>query len=195
MFPLWLKLAATIPVVIILGIYWIKYGPGNFLWFSDIAMIGAVSALWLENSLIASTQTVAVLLPELVWNISFFGQLLTGKRVTGLTDYMFEPQRPLYLKALSLFHVPLTPLLVWIVWRLGYDPRALVAAALMCWIVLPLCYWFTSPQRNVNWVRGPGGEGTVQKFMPPLAWVGFLMFVVFPLIYLPTHFLLKTLFS
>jgi hypothetical protein len=137
---------------------------------------------------------VPVLLPETVWNVSFFGRLLTGRRISGMTDYMWDP-RPRYLKALSLFHVPLPPLLVYMVYKLGYDPRALPAMLLLCWIVLPLCYWFTPKQRNVNWVHGPGGEGTVQTWMPPLAWLAVGAFVIFPLIYLPTHFLLLVLFG
>lgn len=194
MIPLWLKLAYTLMTVVILVIYWRKYGPANFLWFSDIALIGGVPALWLENSLIASTLTVGLLLPETLWNISYFGRLLTGRRITGLTDYMFETDRPRWLRALSLFHVPLMPVLVWVVWRAGYDPRGLPAMLLVCWIVLPVCYAFTDPQRNINWVIGPGGEG-VRTRMNPLAYLALLMFVVSPLVYVPTHFILKAVFA
>ena len=180
--------------MVVLVIYWHKYGPANFLWFSDIALIGGVPALWLENGLIASTLTVGLLLPETLWNVSYFGRLLTGRRISGLTDYMFERERPRWLRMLSLFHVPLMPVLVWVVWRLGYDPRGLPAMLLLCWIVLPACYAFTDPQRNINWVYGPGGEG-VRTRMHPLAYLALLMFVVSPLVYLPTHFLLKVLFT
>ncbi len=195
MFPLWLKLSYTICVVVILAIYWFKYGPGNYLWFSDIALIVTVPALWFESSLLASMMAVAVLIPEGVWNVSFFSRLLTGLRVTGMTDYMFEPQRPLYLKLLSLFHVPLPILLVWMVYRLGYAEQAWQAMTVLAWVVLPLTYWLTDPFKNVNWVRGPGGEGAVQKRMPPLAYLGFLM-IFFPLaVYLPTHWLLAAIFA
>jgi hypothetical protein len=130
-----------------------------------------------------------------VWNLSYFWQLLTGRRISGLTDYMFETDRPRFLKMLSLFHVPLPPLLLWMVYKMGYDSQALLAQTLLAWIVLPLCYWFTRPFKNVNWVRGPGGEGVAQKWMHPLAWLGVMM-LIYPLLwYLPTHFLLKALFS
>jgi hypothetical protein len=192
--PLWLKLAYTLMTVVILVIYWRKYGPANFLWFSDIALIGGVPALWLENSLIASTLTVGLLLPETLWNISYFGRLLTGRRITGLTDYMFDHGRPRWLRGLSLFHVPLMPVMVWVVWQTGYDPRGLPLMLLICWIVLPVCYAFTNPQRNINWVFGPGGEGVRTK-MHPLVYLGLLMFVVSPLVYLPTHLLLSRLLA
>lgn len=191
--PLWLKLIYTICVVALLAIYWVKYGPSNYLWFSDIALIGAVPALWFESSLIASVLTVAVLLPETLWNVSFFGRLLTGRRISGLTDYMWD-SRPMYLKLLSLFHIPLPILLVWMVYKFGYDSRALVGMLVLCWIVLPITYWLTPPERNINWVHGPGGEGSRQQWMHPYAWLALDMFVIFPLIYLPTHFLLLALF-
>lgn len=195
MIPLWLKIGYTCLVAGILVIYWFKYGPGNYLWFSDIALIVAAPALWFESSLLASMMAVGVLLPEVVWNSSFFTRLVTGVRITGLSDYMFEPDRKGYLKALSLFHIPLPILLVWMVWLLGYDPRALAAMTLLAWIVLPLTYVLTPPERNVNWVRGPGGEGARQTRFHPLVYLALLM-IGFPVVvYLPTHFLLLVLFG
>jgi hypothetical protein len=181
--------------LVIIVIYWRKYGVGNFLWFSDIALIGAVPALWFEQRLLASMLALSVLLPEVAWNVSYFGQLLTGKRISGLTDYMFEAERPTYLKLLSLFHVPLPPLLLWMVYRMGYDDNALLAQTLLAWVVLPMSFWLTRPFKNVNWVRGPGGEGVVQEWMHPLAWLGVMM-LAFPLLwYLPTHFILRAAFG
>lgn len=192
MFPLWLKLAYSAMTIVVLLVYWRKYGPANYLWFSDIALIGGLLALWLENSLVASAVTVGVLLPELLWNLSFFGRLLTGRRISGLTDYMFEPERPLWLRALSLFHVPLTPVLVWALWKLGYDPRGLPVMMVLCWLVMTVCYCFTEPRLNINWAFGPGGEG-VRTTLNPLVYLGLLMFVVFPLLYVTTHLLLAGL--
>lgn len=40
---------------------------------------------------------------------------------------MFEASPPRYLRALSLFHVPLPIGLLWLVTRLGYDRRAWLA--------------------------------------------------------------------
>ena len=193
MIPLWLKLAYTLFVAIIVAVYATKYRRSNFLWFSDIALLATVPALWFESPFLASMMAVGVLLPEGLWNLSFFVQLLTGKRVSGLADYMFDARRPLYLRALSLFHVFLPPLLVWMVARLGYEPAAWIAQTVLTWVVLPLCYWLTNPALNVNWVFGPGNRP--QRRMAPLAYLGLLM-VGFPvLIFLPTHLLLRSLFG
>jgi len=191
--PLWLKLSYSALVAIILPIYYRRYGPGNFLWFSDIALIVTVAALWLESSLLASMMAVSVLLPELVWVVSYLSGLLTGRAATGLAGYMFDKRLPLYLRNLSLFHLILPPLLFWLVYRLGYDSDALLAQSALAWLVLPLCYRFTKREENVNWVHGPAGKP--QSLMPPLAYLLISMFAFPLLIYLPTHLLLQTLFE
>jgi hypothetical protein len=186
--PLWLKIAYTLFVLLTVAVYAVKYPLSNFLWFSDIALLMTVPALWLESSLLASTAALGVLLPELLWNLSYFGQLLSGRRISGLADYMFDPGKPRYLRALSLFHVFLPLLLLWMVHSLGYDARALPLQCAIAWVVLPWCYRFTDPADNVNWVFGPGGRQ--QTRLPPLAYLMLLM-AGFPLlIYLPTHALL-----
>jgi hypothetical protein len=107
MIPTWFKLGYTVFVVIVVAIWLRYYGWRNLLWFSDIALIGAVPAFWLEDARIASVLAVAVLLPEMLWNVDLAGRLLLRRRISGLTDYMFEQDRPPVLRRLSLFPVPL----------------------------------------------------------------------------------------
>jgi hypothetical protein len=190
MIPLWIKIVYTLFAVITVAVYAVKYPLGNFLWFSDIALVLTVPALWLESSLLASMMAVGVLLPEGFWNAGYFGRLLTGKRLEGLTDYMFDVRKPRYLRALSLFHVFLPVLLVWMVSRLGYAPQALMAQTILAWIVLLLTYWLTDPSLNVNWVFGP----EKRTWLPPLGHLAFLMIAYPVLLYLPTHLLLRALF-
>ena len=188
--PLWLKLSYTAFVVVTVAVYSVKYPLWNFLWGSDIALIATVPALWLESSLLASMMFIGILLPEIVWNLAFFGRLLTGKRWVGLTDYMFDPTKPRYLRAISLFHVFLPPLLLWMVARLGYDSDALLGQTLLTWVLLPLTYRLADPKvENVNWVFG--WTSKPQTRIPPLAYLGLLMIGSPLLIYLPTHLVLK----
>lgn len=183
----------TLFVAVLTPIYWMRYGPSNFLWFSDIALFGTLLALWLESSLIASMMAVAVLLPELAWNIDYFGRLLFGRELLGIASYMFDETIPVCLRGLSLFHVALPPLLLWSLYRLGYAPNALRAQTLLAWIVLPLSYPFAhAPEHNINWTRGFGEQ---QLWMPDWMWVGMLMLGIPLLIYWPTHLLLRSLFG
>lgn len=97
--PLWLKISYTLFVAGLVPVYWVHYGPAHFLWASDIALLAMVAALWRASRFIASAMAVAVLLPELAWNLDFFTRLIAGRGLTNLdaTAYMFDPAQPLYL--------------------------------------------------------------------------------------------------
>ncbi|BAU50087.1 membrane protein [Sulfurifustis variabilis] len=189
-FPPWIKVPYTVFVGLLVPVYWVAHGPANFLWFSDVALFGVLIVLWFEHRLLASMMALGVLLPELAWNVGFFGKLLTGTDVVGLAGYMFDPSIPLAVRGLSLFHVFLPPLLLWTVYRLGYDERALRAQTLLAWAVLPASALVATPENNVNWALG-WGDHVPQPWMPGWLWVGFLM-AAFPLVvYLPTDRLLR----
>lgn len=188
MIPLWLKLAYTALTAWILAVYWVRYGWRNYLWFSDVALIGLVPALWLESAFLASMMSVGVLLPELLWNVSFFVQLLTGRRVSGLTDYMFERDRALYLRALSLFHVVLPAVLLYLLLRLGYEPAAFPAMVLLGWAVLLASYHLTEPDKNINWVRQLGA--TPQRRLSAPLYLAAVMIAYPLLVFLPAHLIL-----
>lgn len=192
MIPLWFKLGYTVFVVIIVAIWLRYYGWRNLLWFSDIALIGAVPAFWLEDARIASVLAVAVLLPEMLWNVDLAGRMLLRRRISGLTDYMFERERPLLLRWLSLFHVPLPLVLLWLLAAHGYAERiALPGGVLLAAVVLPLSRAVSAPDKNINWSWGPG---PVQSRLPAPVYVAvlFLGFVV--LVFVPTHAILRNTF-
>lgn len=196
--PLWIKVAVVGFLCVLVPAYWHHYGPQNFLWFSDLALFMAAAALVLEEHRpvagrwLASMAAVSVLLLEVAWNLDFFARLLFGVEVLGLADYMFESHRPLFIRLLSLFHVPMPPLLLWMVWRLGYEPRAWLTQTAVAWVVLPCSYWLGTPEQNINWTHGPG-DGP-QRWMPQVLYLALLM-ALFPLcVYLPTHLLLRRLF-
>jgi hypothetical protein len=187
------KIAYTAFVLLVAVIWWRHYSWRNFLWFSDIAFIGAVPALWLESAAIASVLAVAVLLPEILWNVDFVARLLLRRRITGLTDYMFESARPRLLRGLSLFHVPLPLVLLWLVREYGYDARVgLAGAIVLAAVVLPWSRAVSTPARNINWTYGLGSRRSTWS---PVRYVLvlFVAFVVF--VFLPTHVLLQALFG
>src|SRR5437762_3416415 len=159
------KIFHTLFVCILVPVYWRYYGPANFLWFSDLALLLTWAALWLESPFLASMQAVSVVLLELVWIVDFLVRLTTGYRLVGIADYMFEDDKPLFVRALSLFHVLLPFLLIWLVYRLGYDRNAWMAQTVLAWTVLLLCFFFTEPSRNINWVFGLGKQA--QTLIPP----------------------------
>jgi len=189
MIPFWFKLAYTAFVLYVGVIWWRNYGWKNFLWFSDIAFIGAVPAMWLENAALSSVLAVAVLLPEILWNVDYAGRLLLRRRITGLTDYMFEPERPLLLRGLSLFHVPLPLVLLWLLAAYGYDDRVgLPGAIVLALVVLPWSRWVSTPDKNINWTYG---LGRVQTRWPAWQYMTVLIVGFVVLVFVPTDWLLR----
>src|SRR3989454_4878448 len=140
--PLWVKLLYTAFLAVLVPFYWRSYGPVNFLWFCDIALRVTLPALWLESPFLSSLEAVAIAFPQLCWAVDFTAHL-AGIHLLGLADYMFEPRIPLFVRGLSLFHGWLPFLLLWMVWRLGDDRRAVATQTGGCIALLPLCFFFT----------------------------------------------------
>jgi hypothetical protein len=190
--PLGLKVVYTLFVGALVPIYWRQYGPANFLWFSDIALLALVPALWLENALLVSMLAISVVFFEALWNADFFLRLATGKSLIGLSAYMFDPKISLCIRGLSCFHLVLPLLLLWMLYRLGYDQRAFLWQTMVALVVLPLSYLASNARENVNWVYGFGENP--QRILPAPLFVILLM-LLFPLaVYLPTHLLFVRIF-
>ena len=100
---------------------------------------------------------------ELAWTIDF----LVGGRFIGIAAYMYDSKLPLYLRSLSLFHLALPPTLLFLLYRFGYDRRALIYQTLLTWVVLIVTYVATDPEKNINWVFGPGNKP--QQLVAPIA--------------------------
>jgi hypothetical protein len=117
--PLWLKLAYTGFMAVLVPVYLRNYGPTNFLYFCDVALIITLVGIWIESPLLVSMCAVGIIASQTLWLIDFFSNLI-GHPLTGLTDYMFMADHSLFLRGLSPFHGWLPILLVYLVWRLGY---------------------------------------------------------------------------
>ncbi len=192
MTPLWLKIACTLFLCLLVPINWKQYGAINFMWFSDIALFMTGEAFWLRSGLLASMAALAVLLPEIAWNADFFFRLAVGKKGLGLSNYMFDPRISAWVRAVSLFHVWLPVLLVWMLYRFGYDGRALLWQSLVATVVVPLSYLLGNSKDNVNWVYGFGEAP--QRIMSPRLFAVAMTVAVPVVIYVPTHLLLRHLF-
>ena len=165
--------------------------PGKLFWFSDLALLIGLAALWLESPLLASMQAVSRGFAGTVWNVDFFVGLITGKQILGLAEYMFKSDKPLWLRGLSLFHLPLPIIFLWQVCCFGYDTRAWIAQTGLFWLVMPVCFFFTRPEENINWVFGPGNQP--QRKIPAGLYLILLLIGAPMFIYLPTHLLLSAL--
>src|SRR5688572_17158036 len=152
--PLWLRTVYTLFIVILVPVYGVHYGPENFLWFSDIALLSICFAMWLRSRLIVSMMAVGVLFLELLWTIDFVWSVVAHRPLLGMSNYMHDPNIPLLVRGLSLFHLFLPVIITWLLQRWGYDRRALGAQTVLAWIVLPLTFAVTDPSKNINRVFG-----------------------------------------
>lgn len=197
--PLWVKVFCTLFLFVLVPVYWADYGPANFLWFCDAGLVVTTIGLWLESPLLISMSAVALAAPQGVWAIDF----LSGGRLLGISDYMFNPDLPLFIRFLSTFHLWLPILLVWLTWRIGYDRRAAVFQSLLLVALLVASYLLTDPRRpprgypnaavNVNRVYGIGTT-EVQTRMPPLVFLGLEILFYLGCVYLRTHLVFRKLF-
>jgi hypothetical protein len=196
--PFLLKLVYSGFMAVLVPVYWYHYGPTNFLFFCDVALFIFLVGIWREDRLLVSIATVGILGTQTLWVMDFLGQL-AGLSITGMTAYMFEAQRPLYLRGLSLFHGWLPFLGLFLVWRLGYDRRAFWAWTCIAWALILVCYFFIpgpTPVRgikpvNINYVYGFSAD-VAQSWMPGFVWLALEMIALPLLLYFPAHLLLRS---
>jgi hypothetical protein len=194
--PLWLKLAYSAFMAVLIPVYWHYYGPTNFLYFCDVALILTLVGIWIESPLLISMCAVGIFVSQALWVADFVGNLF-GAPLVGLTDYMFEAHRSLFLRGLSLFHGWLPFLLGYLVWRLGYDRLALLAWTGLAWVLILICFFWMPPPDpnpgltpvNINYVWG-FSDHAPQTWMHPLLWLSALIVGLPLLVFAPVHLLL-----
>lgn len=199
--PLAAKLLLSAYVAVLVPIYLTTYGPTNFLFFCDMALLLTLIAMWRESALLVSAAAVGILLPQLLWVVDFLSSLI-GYPMTGMTEYMFQASIPLHVRFLSFFHFWLPFLLVWLLRKTGYDPRGLPLWMVMAFTSLYVCYFLMPPPPvpadnpdlpvNINYVYGFSDQ-VVQSWMPEPAWFALLQAMLVFLVFLPSHWLLKRL--
>ena len=196
--PLWLKIAFTAFMAVMVPVYWYHYGPTNFLYFCDVALFLTLAGIWMESALLISMCCVGILLPQALWCVDYV-VVLCGGTLTKMTNYMVADS-PLFLRGLSLFHGLLPFLLVYLVWRTGYDRRAFLQWTALAWVLCLIAYFclpdLTEPHpgdltpKNVNFVFGMDDK-VPQSLMPPPLYLVCWMLTLVVVVYLPTHWLLR----
>src|SRR5437867_6361606 len=150
MFALKIALAGFLAVLV--PVYWRTYGPSNFLWVSDIGLFLTVAAVWANNPLLLGMAVLTALPFELAWSADYIGRLLSGKQMLGITDYMFDSELRVFVRALSFFHVVVPVLWLGLLLKLGYDTRTLRYQVLLFAATAILTLALTDPHDTIYWV-------------------------------------------
>ena len=194
-----LKVAYSAFMAILIPFYWITYGPTNFLYFCDVAIILTLVAVWRESRLLVSMAAVGILMPQVIWVVDFIS-IIFGQPLLGMTEYMFRESIPLFARGLSSFHGWIPFLLVYLIYKLGYDKMALVYWTVLAWLLMAISYiWLPAPGDvlespnipvNVNYVFGL--EETVAQTMMAADHYFILLLLFMPIgIYWPTSICLQ----
>jgi hypothetical protein len=190
------KIAYSAFMAVLIPVYWHYYGPTNFLYFCDTALLLTLIAIWPENALLISMCCVGILVGQTYWVIDFLVNT-AGYSLSGMTDYMFQSDHSLFLRTLSLYHAWMPFLLVYLVWKTGYDRRALPAWTAVTWVLLLVCFFFMPPPTpnpgltpvNIDYVWGMD-DTAAQTWVPPYVWLAGLLFALPILVFAPTHYVL-----
>jgi hypothetical protein len=146
--PIALKIAFTAFMAVMVRFYWRTYGPTNFLYFCDVAMFMTLAAVWTEKPPARRDARGGhrAAADALVSRLRRHG----GRQaVVGMTAYMFDEGIPRFARGISLFHAWLPFLLLYLVRKLGYDRRALVAWTVLAWSLIGISYLFIpAPPRS-----------------------------------------------
>jgi hypothetical protein len=200
--PLWVKLLYTAFCCVLVPKYLKDYGATNFLYFCDVALLMTLAAVWREDPLLASMPAVGILVPQAIWIADFLAGL-AGVPLLGMTQYMFDAKIPLFTRGLSSFHFWLPLFLVWLIWRLGYDRRALLGWTVLASVLILVCYFLMpappapagNPNLpvNINYVFGLSGEAP-QTWFPQGVYLALLLVVLPAAAFIPTHLVLRRFF-
>ena len=191
MFPWWMRWGALAWLVFWFAVYWRVWGPQNFVYLCDIAVILTCIGLWTNSALLLASQAVSSLVVDAMWALDAASRAFAGRHIFGGTEYLFDASHPLWLRLLSLYHIVIPVVLLLALRRAGYDRRGwalqagIVAAAFVA-------ARFTPASQNINFafrlpvVNKPFGPAPLHVAVS----IAFMIFVV----YWPTHWALRKIF-
>jgi hypothetical protein len=185
-----LRWAAAGFLAVYLPAYAVAYGLANFVFLCNLSVILAAIGIWTCGRVLLSSQAVAVLPVGTAWTLDVAWRLVMGRHLIGGTEYMWDPQWPLFTRLLSLYHVALPITLVLALRRIGYDPRGYGLQAAIALLGVSAGRLF-GPQANINYAFvDPILKRTWGSPLTHVAVVaGALVLVAYPL----SHMVLKRL--
>jgi hypothetical protein len=191
-YPIWMCWTALVWFAVWFPAYWQVWGAANFIHLCDVAVILTCIGMWTQSPLLISSQAVGTLIVDAAWTIDAASRGLFRRALVPGNEYLFDPRYPLWIRLLTLFHLVMPALLLWGIYRMGYDRRAWVFESAIALPVFALAR-LTNSATNIDFAFSDPffhrqiGPAPIHVL---IIWL-FMVLVV----YLPTHFVLKRLFS
>jgi hypothetical protein len=136
-------------LAVYLPAYALAYGFTNFLFLCNLSVILSAIGIWAGSRLLLSSQAIGILLVGSAWTLDVLGRVVLGRHVIGGTEYMWDPQWPLFARLVSLYHVALPVTLVLALRRIGYDARGYWLQSALA-VVMVGVGRLLGPQANIN---------------------------------------------
>jgi hypothetical protein len=178
----WLGLAW---LAVYLPSYALAYGFTNFLFLCNLGVMLTAAALVWENRLVLSSQAVAAPVIGLAWALDAGWRVAFGHHLLGGTEYMWDPQYPLFTRLLSLYHVAWPLLVVALVRRVGYDRRGWALQTGIAASAVLISRLFTAPAENINFAFVDPIFG--RAFQPPALHLAIVLVALAGVAYGATH--------
>jgi hypothetical protein len=190
-YPTWMRWLALAWFLVWFPSYWRAWGAANFLHLCDVAVIITCIGIWTQSALLISSQAVGVLLVDIAWTVDAASRVFFRRPLVPGNEYLLDPHYPIWIRLLTLFHLAMPPLLLWGVYRMGYDRRAW---ALQSAITLPVFVLarFTHSATNIDFAFSDPFFRH-QLGPPPIHILIIWIFMVL-VVYWPAHWLLKRFF-
>ena len=182
----WLGLAW---LVVYLPSYAAAYGFTNFLFLCNLGVMLTAAALLGGSRLVLSSQAVAAPVIGIAWALDAGWRVVSGHHLFGGTEYMWDPQYPLFTRLLSLYHLAWPVLVVMVVLRVGYDRRGWPLQTVIAASAVIVSRLFTPPADNINFAYVDPIFG--RAFAPPVLHIAVVLASLAGVGYGLTHFALR----
>lgn len=143
------RYVALLWLCVYLPTYARTYGLLNFLFLCNLGVMLTAVAVWRGSAFLLSMQALSAPVIGLVWTLDLLSRLLLGRHLIGGTEYMWDPQFPLFTRLLSCYHSVWPVVTLACLRRTGYDRRAWPAQALLAAGAITAAR-FTDPALNIN---------------------------------------------
>jgi len=180
-----LRFLALAWLAVYLPSYALAYGVSNFLFLCNLGVGITAAGVLAGDRLLLSSQAVAAPVIGLAWALDAGWRVATGAHLYGGTEYMWDPQYPLFTRLLSLYHLVWPLLTLACVRRLGYDRRGWGLQAAVAAVALVVSRLLTAPEENVNFAFRDPLFGIA--FAPPALHLALTWVALAGVAYAPTH--------
>jgi len=190
-YPVWMRWISLVWFLFWFTAYWRSWGLANFAHLCDVAVIVTCVGMWTNSALLISSQAVGAFVVDAAWALEACWMIVKRHSLMGGAEYLIDPHYPFWIRLLTLFHLVMPALLLWGLWRSGYDRRGW---ALQCAIALPafIAARFTPPDKNIDFAFADPFFRRAWGPAPTHVLVVWLFMVI--VVYWPTHVALKRLF-